>query len=999
MSMNSKTAEEILSGSNVMSFTNMAARAGAFPIDKWSIFGALSAAEAYVRQESSIPGYGDATGLPYEGQIIAVKEGDVQNVYVVDNAMDNGLRKLASGGDADEVLRALNQEIERAKGIESTLSTDLGTVSADLNALEGAVDELSNTTIPELESSLSVTVEVQDTAETGFLKTYVVKQGGTQVGAKINIPNDFLVKKAEVKSCEVENLPIEGLKVGDKYIDFTINSKEGEAGEDHLYVSLKDLTDVYTGGTTDTVTVTVGDGNVITAAVNDSSITTAKIADSAVTTAKIDDAAVTTAKVADDAITNDKIADNAVATEQLSAAAVTTAKIADLAVTSDKIADNAITTGKIADGAVETNDLADSAVTHAKLASDAVESANIKDGAVVESKIGEKAVTNSKIGDEAVDTAQIKGGAVTTEKIAAAAVTTAKLEDGAVTTAKIADGNVTLAKIGSDVSAYIEKTASDEADAAEGAAKAYADEQVSALSSELKGDISTARTDLSNYVDAKFEEAQGASEEAIAALSAELKKDVSDEAKARDDADKALSAELKGDVKTEKERAEGIEASLRADLNTVSGDLDTLEGQFSTLTGTTLPLSVSNLENADAYLSSKIENKIKVGEYGKALANQDELSVIKIAAEDYYKLVSEEKLNPDVVYVVSSDNVNAYDQRVINVATPTLSSDATNKAYVDDAIASSESGLTAEVARAKAAEEALDDRIDELSGSFKTISADHEGRIEEVEGKVAKLSSAMHFIGMSVTDLSTGSTVVPVPPYKEGDTPENGDVVINLTDSREFVWASGQWNELGAEGVWATKVALEAEADRAKAAEKQLSVDLVAEADRAKAAEKSVADDISALSGKYEVFTGTTYVADKAALKADDAFISAAVDNKVKVGTYGSELVKQSELSIVKIADDDYYKLVADDKLNPDVVYVVSADNVNAHGEAVINVATPTLSSDATNKAYVDDEIGKVKEEIVSNALSGVQLNGLNFNVANNVASLTIDIINCGGAR
>ena len=343
--------------------------------------------------------------------------------------------------------------------------------------------------------------------------------------------------------------------------------------------------------------------------------------------------------------------------------------------------------------------------------------------------------------------------------------------------------------------------------------------------------------------------------------------------------------------------------------------------------------------------------------------------------------------------------MNAYDQRVINVGAPTEDTDAATKKYVDDAIASNESGLTAEVARAKAAEEALDNRIDELSGSFKTISADHEGRIEEVEGKVAKLSSAMHFIGMSVTDLSTGSTTVPVPPYKEGDTPENGDVVINLTDSREFVWASGQWNELGAEGVWATKSALEAEADRAKAAEKQLSVDLVAEADRAKAAEKSVADDISALSGKYEVFTGTTYVADKAALKADDAFISAAVDNKVKVGTYGSELVKQSELSIIKIADDDYYKLVADDKLNPDVVYVVSADNVNAHGEAVINVATPTLSSDATNKAYVDDEIGKVKEEIVSNALSGVQLNGLNFNVANNVASLTIDIINCGGAR
>lgn len=88
-----------------------------------------------------------------------------------------------------------------------------------------------------------VTVEEQQTADTGFTKTYVIKQNGSQVGSKINIPKDFLVKSATVKTVTVANTPVNGYVSGDKYLDFIINSKDGTATDEHLYVLVSDLVD------------------------------------------------------------------------------------------------------------------------------------------------------------------------------------------------------------------------------------------------------------------------------------------------------------------------------------------------------------------------------------------------------------------------------------------------------------------------------------------------------------------------------------------------------------------------------------------------------------------------------------------------------------------------------------------------------------------------------------------------------------------------------------
>lgn len=91
-------------------------------------------------------------------------------------------------------------------------------------------------------------VAKQATAEAGFLSTYYLTKDGAQVGEKINIPKDFLVNSADIKSVETADTPYEGAQVGDLYIDFVINSKSADDTASHVYLPVNELVDAYTGG-------------------------------------------------------------------------------------------------------------------------------------------------------------------------------------------------------------------------------------------------------------------------------------------------------------------------------------------------------------------------------------------------------------------------------------------------------------------------------------------------------------------------------------------------------------------------------------------------------------------------------------------------------------------------------------------------------------------------------------------------------------------------------
>jgi hypothetical protein len=64
------------------------------------------------------------------------------------------------------------------------------------------------------------------------------------------------------------------------------------------------------------------------------------------------------------------------------------------------------------------------------------------------------------------------------------------------------------------------------------------------------------------------------------------------------------------------------------------------------------------------------------------------LNIQHISQDDYHDLVANENVDSNSIYIVSSDNINAYGERITNVAEPVDLSDAVNKSYVDSAVGS-----------------------------------------------------------------------------------------------------------------------------------------------------------------------------------------------------------------------------------------------------------------------------------------------------------------------
>lgn len=123
--------------------------------------------------------------------------------------------------------------------------TKLGHLKSLANKIKSAYAtkaELAAIEVPEY------SVAKQATAEAGFLSTYYLTKDGAQVGEKINIPKDFLVNSADIKTVETADTPYEGAQVGDLYIDFVINSKSADDTASHVYLPVNELVDAYTGG-------------------------------------------------------------------------------------------------------------------------------------------------------------------------------------------------------------------------------------------------------------------------------------------------------------------------------------------------------------------------------------------------------------------------------------------------------------------------------------------------------------------------------------------------------------------------------------------------------------------------------------------------------------------------------------------------------------------------------------------------------------------------------
>lgn len=83
--------------------------------------------------------------------------------------------------------------------------------------------------------------------------------------------------------------------------------------------------------------------------------------------------------------------------------------------------------------------------------------------------------------------------------------------------------------------------------------------------------------------------------------------------------------------------------------------------------------------NGSNYLDTPFFSNVKIDEN-----IVPKLEVVHISQEDYHNLVSTNKINDSTLYIVSSDVLNLYGEKIINVSTPENDTDAANKKYVDD---------------------------------------------------------------------------------------------------------------------------------------------------------------------------------------------------------------------------------------------------------------------------------------------------------------------------
>ena len=95
----------------------------------------------------------------------------------------------------------------------------------------------------------------------------------------------------------------------------------------------------------------------------------------------------------------------------------------------------------------------------------------------------------------------------------------------------------------------------------------------------------------------------------------------------------------------------------------------------------------------------------------------------------------------------------------------------------------------------------------------------------------------------------------------------------------------------------------------------------------------------------------------------DISQIAQEIADKVKVGNYYETLSAIQTLSVVNIAENDYYDLVANDKIDETTIYIVSSDFINAYGQQMKNLDAPVDDNDAATKNYVDQEIANLSDE------------------------------------
>lgn len=208
--------------------------------------------------------------------------GDSTVIAEITSAIENLKKEVVAGvANTDTVGLVLEATPDgKAKQIKANVKIS----AKEGNALQTITEEGKQGLYFSPDASPEYTIVEQDTAEGGYASTYYLTKNGTQIGAKINIAKDKVVKDVTLENADGEG------NTG-KFIKMTFQNDEGTI----LYLNVNDLVDTYTSGSgkNDMVVVAVNSTtNKITATITDGTITKGKLGTSIQTSLGLADTAV-----------------------------------------------------------------------------------------------------------------------------------------------------------------------------------------------------------------------------------------------------------------------------------------------------------------------------------------------------------------------------------------------------------------------------------------------------------------------------------------------------------------------------------------------------------------------------------------------------------------------------------------------------------------------------------------------------------------------------------
>ena len=174
-----------------------------------------------------------------------------------------------SAAEAAEALAdAKVSSVTAGQGIAVTGAVKTPTVAVKLDPAAGNIASLSDAGLMVTAPTVTIpeySIVKLSTATDGYLATYQLQKDGVAAGVNIDIPKDYLVKSASIKTSTGNGDP-SGFPAGTKYIDFVINTHDtisGTGTESHIYLNVQDLVDAYTPGNG----ISISDSNEVSAKV------------------------------------------------------------------------------------------------------------------------------------------------------------------------------------------------------------------------------------------------------------------------------------------------------------------------------------------------------------------------------------------------------------------------------------------------------------------------------------------------------------------------------------------------------------------------------------------------------------------------------------------------------------------------------------------------------------------------------------------------------------